>query len=167
MKDFKLETLRKHMSYNKETGEFTWIGNQFGITKGIVAGHLSKDGYIKIQIDKRIYLAHRLVWLWNTGSMPKSEIDHIDGNKSNNAFSNLRETTRSQNCKNTKIRSTNSSGCIGVHKVKRSGKYQARISGFNKERIVLGTFDTYEEAVAVRKNAEDKYGYHTNHGRLT
>ena len=168
-KELALDELRMHLKYVPETGHFIWIGKQFGVTKGKIAGYIGKLGYRHIQINGKIEKGHRLSWLWNTGSFPDKgiEIDHIDGNKDNNMFDNLRTVTRSQNCKNTKIRSTNKSGCVGVHLVKRSGKYQARINDFNGKRIVLGTFVSFEDAVKARKDAEVLYGYHPNHGRIS
>ena len=163
-----LNEAKENLEYIKETGDFVWIGKQFGITKGSIAGHIrTNDGYRRIQINGKTILAHRLVWLFEYGNVPSSmyEIDHIDGNRLNNKVDNLRLVTRSSNCKNTKVRRTNTSGVTGVHKVKRSGKYIARINGLNKERIVLGTFDNFEDAVKARKDAELIYGYHPNHGR--
>jgi hypothetical protein len=145
--DLNLNELVCNLKYDSKTGVIVWVGKRFGVTNGMVAGTISKRGYRIIQFNSKTYVAHRIAWYIHYGKAPdeKYEIDHIDGNKLNNAIDNLRLTTRSFNCKNTKIRKTNSSGVIGVHKVTKSGKWQARINGLHGERIVLGTFERSEE----------------------
>ena len=120
--------LRSILHYDKETGIFTWRTRPPGHFKtsrahlirnarfaGAKAGHLCEShGYVQIRIDKKLYLAHRLAWLYMTGEWPVNDIDHINMNRSDNRFSNLREATRSQNLSNTRRRSTNSSGLKGV-----------------------------------------------------
>ena len=83
-------------------------------------------------------------------------VDHINGNGLDNRRENLRIVTPQQNAFNRAIQTNNTSGHKGVSLVKRNNKWLARI-GFNGKRIVLGTFDSYEEAVEARKMAEIKY----------
>ena len=83
-------------------------------------------------------------------------VDHINGNGLDNRRENLRIVTQQQNAFNRAIQTNNTSGHKGVSLVKRNNKWLARI-GFNGKRIVLGTFDSYEEAVEARKIAEIKY----------
>jgi hypothetical protein len=81
-----------------------------------------------------------------TGEWPEDEVDHHDLNKSNNAWDNLREATRSQNSRNTRGHRDSKTGVKGVH-LSPSGKYTAAIC-INRVQIHLGTFDTIEAAAA-------------------
>ena len=83
-------------------------------------------------------------------------VDHINGNGLDNRRENLRIVTPQQNAFNRAIQTNNTSGHKGVSLVKRNNKWLARI-GFNGKRIVIGTFDNYDDAVEARKMAEIKY----------
>jgi hypothetical protein len=114
------------------------------------------DGYWYGRIFYQQVLAHRVAWKIMTGADP-IEVDHIDGNRGNNKWSNLRNGTRSDNQRNTSLKSTNTSGYHGVSFSKRQQKWIAS--------IWLGSFDSKEEAITVRKKYETLLGFHTNHGR--
>lgn len=160
--------LKSELYYNKETGAFTWkVSNNNRIKVGDEAGSISKrNGYIQIKIKKRLYRAHRLAWLYVYGVMPTKEIDHIDHDRTNNKISNLREVTRQQNSKNTKIRSDNKSGVTGVNWNKKTFKWYARIHDESGCEEHLGYFNNFDEARQARLKAESKYNYHANHGGL-
>lgn len=113
----------------------------------MVAGHLGKQGYLQICINRKLMQAHRLAWLYMHGELPKNIIDHIDGNKANNRILNLRDIDRKGNSQNTKkAKSTNkASGLLGVSKNKKLNKFTARITVSYKS-IFLGLFDTPELA---------------------
>lgn len=86
--------LREVLDYNPETGIFTFVK---GKRKGKIAGTQHDNrGFVKVAIDNRRYLLHRLAWLWMTGSMPRWNIEHINGNRDDNRWRNLREGDRSQ-----------------------------------------------------------------------
>lgn len=142
------EELKNRLNYNELTGEFTWINiiNHCNRRIGDVAGYLRKDGYIQIQIDKKLYLAHRLAFLYMKGNIPKY-VDHIDRNKKNNKWKNLRETTYSQNKANTEKRKNNTSGYKGVVFSKKSSinPWIAQI-GYNNTTINIGSFPTEIDA---------------------
>ena len=104
-----------------------------------------------------------MIWKWLYGDEPDN-IDHENGIRSDNRKINLRNGSVEQNQKNTKHRSDNSSGVMGVRKRLDTGKYQAFIN-HKRKQIPLGCFDTLEEAKAARKQGEIDYGYHPNHGR--
>ncbi len=104
------ERLKEVLSYNELDGSFTWIS---GAYKGCRAGHYNKIGYVCIRIDWKLYQAHRLVFLYLYGYIPK-EIDHININGYDNRLVNLREVTRSQNNMNMLLRIDNTSGHKGI-----------------------------------------------------
>lgn len=83
-------------------------------------------------------------------------VDHINHRRNDNRKCNLRAVTPSQNNMNMGLRSDNNSGVTGVHWDKNTNKWMSRI-GINKKRIHLGYFDSFEDAVKARKNAEEKY----------
>ena len=108
------------------------------------AGSMRKDGYVQILIKRKAYRAHRLVFLMRHGYLPQ-EIDHIDGNPSNNAIENLRPATHSQNQHNVGKRKNNTSGYKGVNWDKALKKWRAKIR-INGKRKHLGYFDCPKEA---------------------
>ena len=146
--------------YDKETGLFSRKLTD-GSYKSV--GKKTKDRYMKIGIDKKQYLLHRLAWLYVYGEMPKNELDHINHNRYDNRISNLRETNRSENCQNMSKSKANTSGVTGVNWHKHGERWVARIH-VDKKRVELGAFVNYSDAVNARKNAEVLYGYHKNHG---
>jgi len=133
------------LRYNPNTGVFTWLANRNIQTfAGDVAGSIKKDGYIAIGVNKKYYKAHRLAWLFTYGVWPTSQIDHINGDRTDNRIVNLRESTSAQNHQNRKLPKTNTSGYMGVYKDV-SGKWAARIR-IAPTRVFLGLFDTPEQA---------------------
>lgn len=115
---------------------------------GRPAGCVQANGYITVQIDRERYLAHRLIWKIMTGRDPCGEVDHIDLDPQNNAWSNLRQCTSSENLTNRRMRRDNRAGLKGVCFHPQSGKFRARI---RKNNVVtdLGLFWTREEAHAA------------------
>lgn len=118
-------------------------------------------GYLCGTIDSVTYLTHRIIWKLVYGFDPDF-IDHDDGDRSNNKLVNLIDTSRKQNNSNAKKRNDNSSGVTGVFY--KNDKWVAYIN-HNKKRHNLGTFNTKDEAVVARKQAEIKFGFNPNHGR--
>lgn len=145
------ESLKEQLDYDPVSGNFYWKVSKGNIVKGSKAGYLntksagSKEGYISIRLFGTQYYAHRLAYLYMLGTFPEAEIDHIDGNHSNNSWENLRDATRSENTRNTKIRSDNTSGIKGVGKHKQTGLWRARVVIEGRE-IHLGLFATIKEA---------------------
>lgn len=158
------DVLVSALSYNKDTGEFVWIkrtSNRINI--GDVAGRVSQ-GYVGISLNGKRYQAHRLAWLYVYGEWPDKMIDHINQNRSDNRIANLRLANKSENAKNTKLPSDNSSGRIGVSWNKNKSKWESYIN-VSKRRKNLGTYDDYELACFVREEAEDLCGYSPLHGK--
>lgn len=149
--------LKSQLSYNKDTGIFTWKINKSRLAKiGNIAGSLHNNGYYSICINNKQYLAHRLAWLYISGEMPKNNIDHIDNNKINNKINNLREATKSQNEFNTKLRNNNSSGFKGVCLDKRKNLWYSS-SCINNKRTFLGCFKTAQLASVAYINFTKKH----------
>lgn len=150
------EQVMAALHYDPETGIFT------GRRNGRQVGRAGWNGYIAIDLKGRPYLAHRLAWIYMTGAWPVNQIDHKDGDPSNNKFENLREATRFQNMANVKSSGNYNNLPRGVQK--RSGKrgYVAQIN--NGKNRYLGTFDTPEDAGEFYQLASEmlrgEYAFH-------
>lgn len=115
--------------------------------------------YIKTSVFSKDYLAHRLIYMWMIGEWP-TEIDHINGDGTDNRWCNLRNVTRIENGKNQRKFSNNKSGVSGVCWNLRCSKWEVTIG-----KKYLGVFSDLNEAVRVRKQAEIEHYYHENHGK--
>jgi hypothetical protein len=149
-----MTNIKDHLSYNPKTGTFIWINPLSPrVRKGSAASYVDKDGYKGLRYKGKYYRGHRLAYWWMTGEWPKA-IDHVNGNKQDNSFTNLRPATARQNLQNQrKPRSDNTSGFLGV--CYHAGKYEAFIGDCDKT-YYLGRYPTGEEAhqaylVAKRK----------------
>jgi hypothetical protein len=138
-----LPRLHQLLNYDTETGLFRWRIRKGGTANpGVIAGCADPRGYVRIKLDGRYYYAHRLVWFWVHQYWP-DQLDHVDGDPSNNAISNLREATSSENNFNSRVRSDSGTKIKGVwsHGVKFTVVIQA-----NGLRKYYGIFDTLDEA---------------------
>ena len=153
------EQLKSVIKYDLDTGTFTRARYK---NKNSV-GTVNKDGYLQIYVYARVYLAHRLAWLYAYGEWPKDQIDHINHDKLDNRIINLREATTQDNQKNKSLSERNKSGIHGVKWYADIKKWRVQI-GVDKKQLYLGCFDDKFEAACARKSAERKYGYHDNHG---
>lgn len=162
------EKLKKHLDYDPNTGIFVWlVPTSTRVSAGDEAGNLGDNGYISIGFSGRLHRAHRLAWLYMTGELPefpRFQIDHIDGNRSNNKWENLRGVDCAENRKNLAIRSDNTSGYVGVHWASVNNGWMATICLDSRKRY-LGCFKDKEDAIRARKKAEVEFGFHENHGR--
>lgn len=146
--------LKTVLEYNRDTGTFIWIENRgSNAVIGQLAGRVTANGYSYIKIGGKPYMAHRLAWLHEYGKWPTYMIDHINRNKLDNRIDNLRDVPRSLNALNSNTRSDNTSGRKGVHK---SGKRWKAAINYNTKEIIIGYFDTFEEAVNARENKEEE-----------
>lgn len=133
--------LHKKVLYSPESGTFQ---HRAKTGKLRPAGTLNSCGYIRIFIDKKAYLAHRLAWLYMHGSFPQNDIDHINGIRHDNRIENLRDVSRVANAHNRKrANKNNSHGRLGVYKVRHRWVAQLGIKG---ARRYLGIFDSAVEA---------------------
>ncbi len=144
------DVLRQFLHYDPKSGDFIWIRKtRCKTVVGDVAGSFSKNNkYIYISIFRTTYLAHRLAWFYMTGKWPQGQIDHIDGDRSNNRWDNLRDVPAAGNAQNRRVpRVDCSSGFIGV--AKKGNRFAARITYEGGRYKYLGMFSTAEEAHAA------------------
>jgi hypothetical protein len=156
MKLIDLERLKELLDYDPETGLFKWkVHLKYSPRyEGDLAGY-NNEGYVKITIDGLSYRAHHLAWFITTGNWPKLEIDHINGDKSDNSISNLRDVTRIVNMHNKGEYKNNKTGYTGVHWYPRYEKFAAQIRTNGKCKT-LGYFETAEEAHEAYQEAKLK-----------
>lgn len=151
--------LKRQYHYDPLTGLFTYlVGNQLVKPGTIVKPKAT--GYVVVSVLGKQYYAQRLAMLYMTGLMPEKhvEIDHIDGIRDNNKFSNLRTASRAENARNSKMYANNKSGYKGVDF--HQNRYRARIwvgTNPNRVRLYLGSYDTPEEASIVYNKAAEMY----------
>lgn len=154
-----LERLQEVLEYNPDSGVWVWkLATGKKNTPGKIAGWLDDYGYIGIRIDRRLYKAHRLAWLYMTGEWPRTTIDHINLEPADNRWVNLREATYSQNNANRKPTARNKSGRKGVSWDTKAKKWRAQLS-IGKRARYIGLFDSVDEAsLAYEAVAREAYG---------
>lgn len=155
------ELAKAMFNYDKVSGRLFWKFSSGMFSEGDEVGVKTSSSrchtqYLQVTLFKRTYKVHRLIWLILHGQFPCGYIDHIDGNGLNNAVSNLREATPSQNMMNQRTRCDSSSGVKGVSFDKCRNKWYAYINA-NGKRTMLGRFDNKSEAVNARQRAEMRH----------
>ncbi len=156
-----IKRVRELLDYDPEMGEFTRTGTRQGCKQGKTGSVSKTTGYLRICIDYKEYLAHRLAWLLCCGEWPKGQIDHINQDRLDNRISNLRDVGFTENGRNKGIQTNNSTGVTGVYRAR--DKYQTVIR-VNGVIHYLGAYKTLDEARKVRKKAERKFGFSPRHG---
>jgi hypothetical protein len=159
-----LDYLLSQLWYDDSNGEFRWIVPKRGIKPWSVAGYINDQGYKIICLDKTKYRVHRLVWLCETGHAPKGEIDHINGDRTDNRFSNLRDVTRAENKRNVGKPVNNTTGYQNIMWYEPLKKWHVQISK-NSKKNHIGYFLTLNEAIEARNRALSMLGFHENHAR--
>ena len=152
------EHVREMLIYDEETGVFRWRRSIGGRYIHAIAGHLDRDGYCVIKLDRTRYYAADLAWLYIYGVPPAKSVDHKNRIRDDNRISNLRLATQSEQTYNSDLRSNNKSGHKGVyyneiHAEKGLASWYAYIDKDYKRKY-LGRYHTYDEAVAARCKAE-------------
>ena len=171
------DTFRRLLRYEPETGKLYWRSRTIDLCtsenamKGFNTQFAGKEaftadngeGYRCSCIRGRQFKAHRVIWAIVHGKWPKDQIDHINGDRSDNRLCNLREVTNAQNQWNRKP----SAGCISRHKgvtfIRRTKRWQARIV-VNGKRQSLGVFPT--ESAARDAYSKASRQLHGEHGRV-
>lgn len=138
------DQLKSLLHYEPETGLFTRLTEHGRWHVGDLCGWANGNGYVRLEIAGGRYHAHRLAWLYVHGEWPENNIDHIDGDRSNNRIANLRVANPSQNIANSRKRKA--SEFKGVSR--RHKRWVAQIT-LNYKSLYLGTFNTPEEAHAA------------------
>lgn len=158
------DRVRQLLTYDPHTGVVTRkVRTNSNVQVGEVVGCPSRKGYLRTSVDGRVYMLHRLVWLYHYGTWPEGEIDHINGIRADNRIANLRDVTSSENNKNRRRPITNRTGFMGVYWSPKKKKWLAEITTAGK-KIHLGFFEDIDDAAKARKDAELCYGFHPNHG---
>lgn len=144
-----LARLKTLISYDPETGVFTRVGFRKGRGRaGSKAGTFDDDGYVIVCVDYKSYRANRLAWFYLFGVWPDGSIDHINGDRSDDRWCNLREISNQENSQNRhgpnagRVRQLP----IGVYSSGSGFKSRIRVGGVNHH---LGRFDTPELASAA------------------
>lgn len=160
------EELRRSFYYNK--GDlffypFQGTRNRWSRLSNRKLGHKNKDGYIVCMWKNKTMYLHRMIFMYHRGYLPE-QIDHIDGNKSNNKIDNLRAADNSLNMHNTTKRTDNTSGVKGVWFSNRYNKWIAEFQ-FRNKKIHVGTFiDKKEAEIMIQQARQAVVGEFTNHG---
>lgn len=171
------EILKDILFYDEYSGLFTWKMREEKMFKNAASTDrwntrwankqaftcTTVNGYKQGNIFAKRYYAHRVAYAITYDVWP-IEIDHINGDRTDNRISNLRDVyCRALNMKNSKLRKDNTSGYVGVAWNDKIEKWVSRIN-VDGLQIHLGVFEAYEDAISARINANLKYNFHVNHG---
>lgn len=150
VRSLEIGVLRERLWYDKEAGTFIWAISGRGLPgAGKIAGSQAAGGYWRIHILGVTYLAHRLAWFYVYGTWPTCEIDHINGNRTDNRIENLRDVSVAENRQNQRrAQRTSQHGFLGAHFDKRKRVWRARIHHQGKY-LSLGHHETPQEAHAA------------------
>jgi len=137
--------VQDNFDYDELIGHLIWKNQKIRTDlNGVKAGKNRKDGYLDIQFKGKMYLAHRLIWLWHGNDLPEF-LDHVDCDRGNSKIENLRAASRAQNMSNVSIYCNNKSGVKGVIWSKQHNMWRARI-GVNGKKVEVGLFKILSEA---------------------
>lgn len=152
---------------NQVVEKFIWNERRSSkISESLEANSVdSRYKYLRVNVGGKLQMVHRVIAVLMGVKLGKNDfIDHIDHNRQNNKWENLRIVTKKENTKNLSVYKKNKLGVTGVYQHKDSHRFIAHIR-VNDRKLHLGCFKTLEEAIVVRKSAEFLYGFHPNHGQ--
>ena len=146
-----------HEYFDYQDGKLLW-SKMCGCRSDLVgkeAGSVNEQNYRRIKIDNKLYMAHRVVFMYHYGYMPL-EVDHIDCDRQNNRIENLRAVSKKENCWNRKMPTNNTSGIKGVCWHKSTNRWYVQLQ-VNKKMKYLGIYEDIELAELVAIEARAKY----------
>lgn len=150
-----LATARKYLSYDPETGIITYalpVHKYDGrvLEAGTEAGCINKEGYRQISLNGRQYLSHRLAWFLHYGEWPKQYLDHVDGIRTNNSISNLKDVSHQENMNNKDAsRKALNKRYPGVSYDAKEKLFKA-VAEYGDKKEVVGLFDDPKLAYMAR-----------------
>lgn len=143
--------LQQKFRYDPVSGLLLWRAGRFA---GRNAGRVHPSGYRQVNFWGQKYMAHRLIWLLQTGRWPILFLDHRNRDKTDNHWCNLREATASQNMMNREVAASRT-GHRGVV-IARNGRWGAQMK-VNGQMMWFGTYSTIDEAIDARRKAAAQY----------
>jgi len=153
--------LADRYTYNAETGLFFFKKDRGRQT--FKTNH--SNGYFVANVLGKTIYAHRAAWAIQTGDWPEGVIDHVNGDKKDNRWENLRDVSSAQNQRNMRKSIVNKSGYVGVYRKPGSRLWTASISSYGRS-LNLGSYETAKEAALVRLGAQKALGFQSRHGGL-
>lgn len=163
MDKINITRLKNVLDYDPSTGSFRWNENAIKQVAGKPAGTIVNSpkygAYRTIKFEQQLYLASHIAFCLVTGELPVDSVIHLDGDKLNNKWTNLKQVLRFNRCV---VQQNNTSGHSGVSFDKTNYFWRANV-GFRGKKIRLGWFKSKEDAIAARKDAEFQI---TTTGRL-
>ena len=148
--------------FTYDDGKLYWKCSRGCVKAGSQAGAADSNGRLRVKIDGKKYLVHRVVYLMHYGELPEF-IDHIDNDYTNNCVENLRPASKSTNNWNQKLATHNKSGVKGVYRHGRSGKWVAQVYA-NNTIVLYKEFASIEEAETAAIEARRKHhGVYARH----
>lgn len=138
-----IERLRELLAYDPETGALTWRVKRYRVSPGDVVRSRNTKGYVTVMVDQNGLLAHRVAWALTTGAWPNEQLDHINGDKTDNRLANLREVSNAENRQNRRTaQRDNKLSVLGVCRhAAAPGRFMAQIK-VSGVKHYLGLFDT-------------------------
>jgi len=156
--------LQKVLDYNPLTGDVLYKVKTLRKQAGEKVGHKHIGGYLTISFGKNNrMLLHRLIYLYQTGCLP-DQVDHINHDRLDNRWSNLRAANNTLNSKNCSISKNSVTKINGISYIPSLNKYRAYINVDHKQ-IHLGVFTDIADAAQARQQADIQYDFHANHGK--
>lgn len=150
------DRLKELLHYDPDTGVWRWRVSRGRVIPGEKAGRTDANGYVGIRVERELYYAHRLAWVYMTGEWPLNQIDHINMDRADNRWCNLRAATVSQQRMNRRRQTNNRSGHKGVYWHKAAQKWVAEVNADGKKHY-LGLFECPELAALVCSEHTAKY----------
>lgn len=145
------DEVKRWFNYNPISGKLIWARAGIRRRKGEEVGNINSHGYRVVGLNKKVHKVHKVIVCYMTGEWldKAATVDHINGNKLDNRWVNLRIATKQENCKNrTRANKNNRTGVLGVRK---AGKRYTAYNGYQ----YLGRFDTIEEAESAIAEAKN------------